>query len=500
MKLKLTLENVNVRNLNLKEICRFCLSNKGILLSIFGSGEGDHLGLYELPSQIKSILSIEIEKEDGLPSLICHSCLFNVERSLNFKNQCEQADSMLRSFIRERECEENQINEIKHTSCQAEVLKDNLDYHTQPSDLVKETEEKHENTGDLNDSDNVEVDENNLNKTEENEEQVNTEVNATPKPEAAFEVEEGMNDVEEGMFGSEPFSLDLCSVRLQSECQDDQDADMVLYPSTQFTDEDQWSDSASDISEESVDPALNQWSHGGTGVNSCHCSACNKAFATIADLQRHQLIHRQEPPYPCDYCDQEFEEKTLLKAHWRIHAKNKPHMCLTCGEAYLERTDLVKHFAVHDVIKPYHCPGCGKAFAYKSDLRKHAIIHTGARPFKCPVCSKTFTRSTNLNKHARVHSGRRPYPCEHCDKMFSSRGDLVRHAVIHTGEKPYACLICSLAFNRKDKLSRHERVHMTDRPFVCPECPTSFHRKEELTKHSRFHHFKPDPEYFKSTE
>ncbi|KAG8297158.1 hypothetical protein J6590_041465 [Homalodisca vitripennis] len=189
-----------------------------------------------------------IEKEDGLPSLICHSCLFNVERSLNFKNQCEQADSMLRSFIRERECEENQINEIKHTSCQAEVLKDNLDYHTQPSDLVKETEEKHENTGDLNDSDNVEVDENNLNKTEENEEQVNTEVNATPKPEAAFEVEEGMNDVEEGMFGSEPFSLDLCSVRLQSECQDDQDADMVLYPSTQFTDEDQWSDSASDIS------------------------------------------------------------------------------------------------------------------------------------------------------------------------------------------------------------------------------------------------------------
>ncbi|KAG8297155.1 hypothetical protein J6590_041462 [Homalodisca vitripennis] len=84
--------------------------------------------------------------------------------------------------------------------------------------------------------------------------------------------------------------------------------------------------------------------------------------------------------------------------------------------------------------------------------------------------------------------------------MFSSRGDLVRHAVIHTGEKPYACLICSLAFNRKDKLSRHERVHMTDRPFVCPECPTSFHRKEELTKHSRFHHFKPDPEYFKSTE
>ncbi|KAG8297156.1 hypothetical protein J6590_041464 [Homalodisca vitripennis] len=129
-------------------------------------------------------------------------------------------------------------------------------------------------------------------------------------------------------------------------------------------------------SEESVDPALNQWSHGGTGVNSCHCSACNKAFATIADLQRHQLIHRQEPPYPCDYCDQEFEEKTLLKAHWRIHAKNKPHMCLTCGEAYLERTDLVKHFAVHDVIKPYHCPGCGKAFAYKSDLRKHAIIHT----------------------------------------------------------------------------------------------------------------------------
>uniref|UniRef100_A0A1B6L7M2 Protein krueppel n=1 Tax=Graphocephala atropunctata TaxID=36148 RepID=A0A1B6L7M2_9HEMI len=499
MKLKSSLENVNIRNLNLKEICRFCLSNKGILLTIFGSAEGDHLGLYELPSQIKSILSIEIEEEDGLPSLICHSCLFNVERSLNFKNQCEQADSILRSFIKERECEGNQINEKKNTECQAEVHEDDPEKCAQPAAPVEETEEELENSGDLNE--NAELEEQNPITTEEIEGEVNADsADATTKPESGFELEESMNDVEENMFGSEPFSLDLCSVRLQSECQDDQDADMVLYPSTQLTDEDQWSDSGSDISEESVEPTLNQWGHPGTVAGSCHCSACNKAFATVADLQRHQLIHRQEPPYPCDYCDQEFEEKTLLKAHWRIHAKNKPHMCLTCGEAYLERTDLVKHFAVHDVIKPYHCPGCGKAFAYKSDLRKHAIIHTGARPFKCPVCSKTFTRSTNLNKHARVHSGRRPYPCDHCDKMFSSRGDLVRHAVIHTGEKPYACLICSLAFNRKDKLSRHERVHMTDRPFVCPECPTSFHRKEELTKHSRFHHFKPDPEYLRPTE
>lgn len=66
------------------------------------------------------------------------------------------------------------------------------------------------------------------------------------EPETLLQMEESMNELEEGMFGSEPFSLDLCSVRLQSEGQSTT-PDLLLPPSSQLTDEEQWSDSGSDI-------------------------------------------------------------------------------------------------------------------------------------------------------------------------------------------------------------------------------------------------------------
>lgn len=46
--------------LNLNEICRFCLSNEGILLSIFGFKEGEKQFKLGLPEKIKSVLTIEV--------------------------------------------------------------------------------------------------------------------------------------------------------------------------------------------------------------------------------------------------------------------------------------------------------------------------------------------------------------------------------------------------------------------------------------------------------
>ncbi|XP_039288368.1 zinc finger protein 883 isoform X2 [Nilaparvata lugens] len=231
----------------------------------------------------------------------------------------------------------------------------------------------------------------------------------------------------------------------------------------------------------------------GGDSNLINCPSCNKPFNNQQQLDRHQLIHTQDAPFPCDYCEATFNDRAALKMHWRDHAGPRTLICMTCGETFADRCGLTQHVTLHDQVKPFHCPTCNKAFTYRSDLRKHAVIHTGARPYVCKICNKSFTRSTNLNKHARAHAGNRPFACTKCEKMFSSRADLARHAVIHTGEKPYSCLICGLAFNRKDKLTRHEKLHTEDRAHACGECPTSFHRKEELTKHIQFHHFRPDP-------
>lgn len=46
--------------LNLNDICRFCLSNEGILLSIFGFKEGEKHFKLGLPEKIKSVLTVEV--------------------------------------------------------------------------------------------------------------------------------------------------------------------------------------------------------------------------------------------------------------------------------------------------------------------------------------------------------------------------------------------------------------------------------------------------------
>ncbi|CAB0015969.1 unnamed protein product [Nesidiocoris tenuis] len=40
-----------------------------------------------------------MQEGDGLPSLICHRCLFQVEQINEFKSLCEQSDVLLRHFV-----------------------------------------------------------------------------------------------------------------------------------------------------------------------------------------------------------------------------------------------------------------------------------------------------------------------------------------------------------------------------------------------------------------
>ncbi|XP_014249120.1 zinc finger protein 883-like isoform X2 [Cimex lectularius] len=360
-------------DVNLSEICRLCRNSKGVMSYIFSNSGVDNS--LPLSQRIMSFINIDMHEGDGLPSLICHRCLYHVEQINEFKIQCEQSDALLRQIVSYHGVKT--FKDISMLERQCNGVNEN-DYSEEEYCIKKE-------------------------KTSDNEEEINGDENETKS--------------------------------------DD-------------------------------------------GVN--NCPTCNKHFDDEKKLERHQLIHSQDGPFPCDYCEMSMSDKAELRLHWRQeHAGSNCHMCQTCGESFVNREHLLKHHLRHDKVKPYRCsePSCKKAFSYRSDLRKHLVIHTA------------FTRSTNLNKHARVHSGRRPFSCGECDKMFATRGDLIRHSFIHTGVKPYSCPICCLSFNRKDKLTRHEKLHKEQRAHMCNICPTSFNRKEELTKHIQFHHFLPPSSY-----
>ncbi|XP_018320837.1 zinc finger protein 84 isoform X2 [Agrilus planipennis] len=74
-------------------ICRLCLQKDGFMLGIFNQIQGKEKSICR---KIKEFIDLQISSGDGLPSLICHRCLYKIELCLEFKQQCFLADATLR--------------------------------------------------------------------------------------------------------------------------------------------------------------------------------------------------------------------------------------------------------------------------------------------------------------------------------------------------------------------------------------------------------------------
>ena len=68
----------------------------------------------------------------------------------------------------------------------------------------------------------------------------------------------------------------------------------------------------------------------------------------------------------------------------------KRFQCKKCDKAFAHMPSLSRHQNIHKKENPYTCNTCSKACSNKSDLKKHEIIHTGERPYKCKSCLKAF--------------------------------------------------------------------------------------------------------------
>lgn len=77
--------------LNIDRVCRICLNENSTLLSIFDPNEEA-----DFSKKIQVCGSIEIEVQDGLPSLICNVCRYKVNVAQEFRDLCQQSDAKLR--------------------------------------------------------------------------------------------------------------------------------------------------------------------------------------------------------------------------------------------------------------------------------------------------------------------------------------------------------------------------------------------------------------------
>nr|CAD7448920.1 unnamed protein product [Timema bartmani] len=387
------------------QICRFCLSQGGVMSAIFDDdGENSTISL---PSKIMACASVQLSCNDGLPTLICHRCLYQAERSYEFKLQCEDADSTLREYVNRQGG--GQGVHIK----QERMEEDGSDDESSP--LPEMHVQAELSLG-----------------AKENERQVcslnGCEItNGGPEPYRGITPSYIAFNSSELQSMGVTFPSDLCATQIIVNERDIDSVVVVVDPSNCDLDE-----------EDEVVKTL---------------QTNNK---TIPKKKSESKIGR---PHACGTCSKTFSQRAHLTRHELVHTGKKPYGCTVCGKSFADSSTLTTHFRTHTGERPFPCDTCPKAFASRSDLRKHAFIHSGLRPHVCQVCSKSFTRSTNLRKHARVHSGLKPFRCAQCTRGFSAKGDLARHMLVHSGDRPHVCEQCCVSFSRRDKLNRHMRKH-----------------------------------------
>ncbi|XP_069696363.1 zinc finger protein 732-like isoform X2 [Periplaneta americana] len=425
---------------NFNQICRFCLSQGGVMSAIFADSGQE---MTSLPTKIMSCVSIQIYAGDGLPALICHRCLYQVERSYEFKEQCEHSDATLRQYLKKQRLGDTcQVVTIKQENIQEDSSQDaeNGVMHF-ASDC---SGARDDNMG-------------------------------AKQNEMLYKAGPQLLDIEpSSLQGDKPsaaewtYSLDMTANNFLFEKREGlfhagslifkpEDIDsVVVVVDPHAMDMDSMSDD--DCSEEGENKRP---------VGISLKKSCSKIINKTRNLKRGKKVTVAaktggERPFSCPECGKTFAQRAHLARHELVHTGERPYGCSICGKAFADSSTLTTHMRTHTGERPFVCDICGKAFAGRSDLRKHAIIHTGRRPYVCSVCSKAFTRSTNLKKHARIHSGVRPHACRECSKTFAAKGDLTRHALIHSGCKPFVCTVCNVAFARRDKLTRHEKTHIRD--------------------------------------
>lgn len=467
---------------NMDRVCRICLTEGTNLSSIFSSAQ-DVNELTGLPQKIQICGSIEIDEQDGLPSLICDICIYKASVAHEFRQQCQHSDTKLRMYYN------------KPAKCAAKSDTDFQDSCTQTDlqtrlVLSKKSDHFQEDYFDKEDMQVVASAQEFIPTTDSfprgevslNASQIQISDEKLFICSIGFEgKEEGKNScISEGevhqMTMAQEDAQDASNIiSLQNKDDDNKEADPYVEKSSadqeeeqQFVNESLSNDNIEE-EEESVPPkrtsarktksaktysddeiADNYYEPSSDSRDSVEskfkCKVCSKQYATQKGLKKHSLVH--EKKYKCDVCLKMFYKQENMENHQKIHT-SKPHACQLCHASFSKSQSLVRHLKSHtekvnDMIKQINTSERKDSKEPKKELKSE---------------DDTDDETTGpANEADEFENAPELYKCEICNQYCSSLKNLRRHALVH-GDKKYSCTVCKKWFFRPDTLKKHAEKH-----------------------------------------
>ncbi|XP_067000213.2 uncharacterized protein [Anabrus simplex] len=335
---------------NINRICRFCLSESGVMSTIFD--KEIHGSAVPLPVKIMMCVLIQVDVEDGMPSLICHRCLYQMERSYEFKIQCENSDAKLRQYI----------NRIKSENVQPRESNGmNLLIRQRPQ--LRNVESLVVNV----DPSEVEVENRTIvltNRVEGDEAPSVIEIKLPPSLDISpLDIKQEIitpNSPLNHMGGSEPVRVPhrphVCSLCGKGFAQRRE---------------------------------LTRHHMVHSGEKPFSCPVCGKKFARRDKVVSHLRIHGRQNSYNCFQCPAMFICREELRRHEMDHMGKRPWHCQKCNKTFCSKADLMKHRKTHRCDSLYKCHLCSVTYTQHENLLRHLKLHAESRLLYNPSYSES---------------------------------------------------------------------------------------------------------------
>ncbi|KAF7411620.1 hypothetical protein HZH66_000516 [Vespula vulgaris] len=170
------------------------------------------------------------------------------------------------------------------------------------------------------------------------------------------------------------------------------------------------------------------------------------------------------------------------------------YQCTLCLQNYDKLTGVLLHTIDNHIPSsgPFFCVVCEKDCDSHRELRTHVKTHTGQFPYSCFICNKAYTLKRYLKRHMVCHTDFPRHRCPKCGVRFKTKLELENHIVTHVHGAPYACSQCPRMFNHKGNYKRHLITHLDPQglhlpKYPCTVCGKRFLNNRTLETHMRVH-------------
>ncbi|XP_063981720.1 zinc finger protein 70-like [Diachasmimorpha longicaudata] len=512
-------------------ICRACMKADGIFLSMYEDEDK------KLTEKLAELTSIEIERNDGLPTVLCPKCAYRTDAFYDFKQQVQDSQEKLRKMFsletdRPSPSEKNPspwrdsplpLKPMDMLTSMATCSPQQIDRivinttYSPPEEPPEDTQGELKFIPDPNDLEPVEpfdelfiqapsdfsIDDKDLIHKEEipsdlqdilDSEDVGYTLLYIPSDEVELDLR-GDNEIDNAT--NEIIEAGICdslipqAIPPQLSHQSDSPTPMTFDNS----DSDDCLDQPSALLGSLNDTVVRvKELKTDAGKTIYQCSLCMENYDQLTNILFH-IVDNHIPttgPFFCVVCEKDCESQKELRNHVKVHTGSNPYTCFLCEKAYSTKRYLKRHMVCHADYLKYRCPKCGLRFQIKSDLEVHATTHLHGAPFACSQCPRIFNHKGNYKRHLISHLDpqgvRLPkYPCHMCGKRFLNNRTLQTHIRVHTGEKPFTCQICNRSFSQQGNLLNHMRIHSNPRSYSCEVCGKRFNQRATLRDHALLH-------------